>query len=275
MANILIIGAGWLGTPLADVLSEQGHKITITRRSQSRLDEMAKPDIHPALLDLADPNCQQQLSKLIKQYNIEHIVGSFPPGFRKGNGDEYAKQWHHIIEAAKEAPVKKVVMISSTTVYPNIAGEMREEDATLSLALHNTSFSANAQIMLQAEQHVVHSGLEFAILRCSGLIGPDRHPSRFVSRLKQVSRQAPANMLHQDDAVSATAFALNTIKNQTVNVTSPNTVSKADFYQAAIAKSEQVTPLPPVTDTPDKRIVANKLIELGYQFKYQSTLEAL
>ncbi|MFM2656973.1 NAD(P)H-binding protein [Vibrio owensii] len=275
MANTLIVGAGWLGTPLAQTLIDQGHQVTVTRRSQTRLDEFPLTSVRPALLDLNEPHSQQQLIKLIEQHRIERIVGAFPPGFRKGNGQEYAQQWQRLVSAAKQSSVNKLLMVSSTTVYPNLAVDMKEEDATLALAQTSEHFSDNARIMLQAEQYVIDSGIDYAIVRCSGLIGSDRHPSRFAMRLKQVSRKAPANMVHQNDAVAATAFALNQIDNEVVNATTPNTVSKAEFYQAAITQSDLDIALPPVTETADKRILADKLVALGYQFQFNSTLDAL
>ncbi|WP_434527442.1 NAD(P)H-binding protein [Vibrio sp. K4] len=275
MANTLIVGAGWLGTPLAQTLIDQGHQVTVTRRSQTRLDEFPLTSVQPALLDLSEPHSQQQLIELIEQHQIERIVGAFPPGFRKGNGQEYAQQWQRLVSAAKQSSVNKLLMVSSTTVYPNLAVDMKEEDATLALAQTSEHFSDNARIMLQAEQYVIDSGIDYAIVRCSGLIGSDRHPSRFAMRLKQVSRKAPANMVHQNDAVAATAFALNQIDNEVVNATTPNTVSKAEFYQAAITQSDLDIALPPVTETADKRILADKLVALGYQFQFNSTLDAL
>ncbi|WP_061008083.1 NAD(P)H-binding protein [Vibrio sp. CUB2] len=275
MANTLIVGAGWLGTPLAQTLIDQGHQVTVTRRSQTRLDEFPLTSVQPALLDLNEPHSQQQLIELIEQHQIERMVGAFPPGFRKGNGQEYAQQWQRLVSAAKQSSVNKLLMVSSTTVYPNLAVDMKEEDATLALAQTSEHFSDNARIMLQAEQYVIDSGIDYAIVRCSGLIGSDRHPSRFAMRLKQVSRKAPANMVHQNDAVAATAFALNQIDNEVVNATTPNTVSKAEFYQAAITQSDLDIALPPVTETADKRILADKLVALGYQFQFNSTLDAL
>ncbi|MCR9943294.1 NAD(P)H-binding protein [Vibrio owensii] len=275
MANTLIVGAGWLGTPLAQTLIDQGHQVTVTRRSQTRLDEFPLTSVQPALLDLNEPHSKQQLIELIEQHRIERIVGAFPPGFRKGNGQEYAQQWQRLVSAAKQSSVNKLLMVSSTTVYPNLAVDMKEEDATLALAQTSEHFSDNARIMLQAEQYVIDSGIDYAIVRCSGLIGSDRHPSRFAMRLKQVSRKAPANMVHQNDAVAATAFALNQIDNEVVNATTPNTVSKAEFYQAAITQSDLDIALPPVTETADKRILADKLVALGYQFQFNSTLDAL
>jgi len=275
MANTLIVGAGWLGTPLAQTLIDQGHQVTVTRRSQTRLDEFPLTSVQPALLDLNEPHSQQQLIELIEQHQIERIVGAFPPGFRKGNGQEYAQQWQRLVSAAKQSSVNKLLMVSSTTVYPNLAVDMKEEDATLALAQTSEHFSDNARIMLQAEQYVIDSGIDYAIVRCSGLIGSDRHPSRFAMRLKQVSRKAPANMVHQNDAVAATAFALSQIDNEVVNATTPNTVSKAEFYQAAMTQSDLDIALPPVTETADKRILADKLVALGYQFQFNSTLDAL
>lgn len=275
MANTLIVGAGWLGTPLAQTLIDQGHQVTVTRRSQTRLDEFPLTSVQPALLDLNEPHSQQQLIELIEQHQIERIVGAFPPGFRKGNGQEYAQQWQRLVSAAKQSSVNKLLMVSSTTVYPNLAVDMKEEDATLALAQTSEHFSDNARIMLHAEQYVIDSGIDYAIVRCSGLIGSDRHPSRFAMRLKQVSRKAPANMVHQNDAVAVTAFALNQIDNEVVNATTPNTVSKAEFYQAAITQSDLDIALPPVTETADKRILADKLVALGYQFQFNSTLDAL
>lgn len=275
MANTLIVGAGWLGTPLAQSLINEGHNVVVTRRSQERLEELPAELTHAELLDLNQANAEIKLPELILRHKIQRIVGAFPPGFRKGAGDEYAKQWASLVNVAKQHDIEKLVMISSTTVYPNLPSDMREESASLALAQNHPNFSENAQIMLKAEQSVIDSGISYAILRCSGLIGPDRHPARFAMRLKQVSRKAPANMLHQTDAVAAAKFALDNLDNQIVNVTTPNTVSKAEFYQAAIIKSGVDIALPPVTEDSDKRILADKLISLGYQFRFNSTLDTL
>lgn len=43
MKNILIIGAGWLGFPLAQTLTTLGHTVFITRRSQEALESLDFP----------------------------------------------------------------------------------------------------------------------------------------------------------------------------------------------------------------------------------------
>lgn len=272
MKRIAIIGAGWLGLPLAKQLDKLGHSVFASRTSDLGLSELKQNGIAGFVCNLNNP---QNLADTFAEYNIDTVVGSFPPGFRRGQGDEYITQWQALAEQANSAGVSKLVMISSTTVYPDRAQDMYEQDASLELATNNDEFSANAKKMLQAEQTVIDSGLNYVIVRCSGLIGPNRHPARFASKLKQVSRSAPANMLHLTDAIGAAIFAIEHLDHTTVNATTPSTVSKAEFYQAALNAANLDDALPPIVDIADKRIVSDKLMNAGYTFHYSHTLEAL
>lgn len=278
MASILIIGGGWLGKPLCQSLIEKGIGSIVTKTTELGLSECISQGIPCEQFQFnSDLPTQaiEELSNLLLNREISIIIGCFPPGFRKGNGDEYANYWHQLITAAKKANVDKVMMVSSTTVYPLKSGVMNEEDASSELVVNNDEFSSNAEIMLRAEQYVIDSGLDYTIVRCSGLIGPERHPSRFAGKLKQVSTLAPANMIHLRDAIGAVSFCIDNVSKEIVNATTPNTVSKAEFYQAALDSVESDSPLPPKVDTPDKLISPEKLLKLGYQFYFNSTLDAL
>lgn len=270
MSHIAIIGAGWLGTPLAKELSNH-HDVIATRTSEQGVRELAGLGIRGMVCKLGTP-CPELKATL---GHIDTLVGCFPPGFRQGKGDEYAREWHELVRMARESGVKKIVMVSSTSVYPNEARLMKEDDASLGLAVTHYSFSDKARVLLKAEQYVKDSGLDYAIVRCSGLFGPGRDPARFALRLSQVSRRAPANMLHLSDAVGAVAFAVEQISGEVVNATTPETVSKAEFYQAALDAAHSEVILKDIVDTEDKRICSDKLTHLGYPFYFTSTLEAL
>lgn len=272
MKHIAIIGAGWLGLPLAKHLQSQGYRVSASRTSQAGADSLSAHGLNGFVCDLNHP---VHLADTLTSLGCDTVVGSFPPGFRRGQGAEYAQQWQDLAAAAQTAQCRKIIMISSTTVYPNRPERMHEEQATLALAQCDDDFSDNAKVMLQAEQSVLDSGLDYTIIRCSGLIGPERHPSRFATRLKQVSTLAPANMLHLDDAVGATTFAIENLQREVVNATTPETVSKAQFYQAALDAVASTDPLPAVVDVADKHIVSDKLVKAGYRFHYSNTLEAL
>ena len=278
MASILVLGAGWVGAPLADHLARHGHNVVATKTSSQGVEELKQQQIRGLEFCFSEnADTVSQLYSLLLENNIEIVIGSFPPGFRKGSGKAYAQQWQQLVEASQKANIKKLIMVSSTTVYPEKPGTIDENDASLAVANTSStySFSDNAKIMLTAEQSVIDSGIDYTVLRFSGLIGPNRHPSRFASKLKQVSSQAPANMLHLDDAIRSVDFAITQLHNQVANVTTPNTVSKAEFYAAALKSANSKEPLPPVVDTPDKRVSSEKIISLGFSFKYNSTLDAL
>ncbi|WKY57140.1 NAD(P)H-binding protein [Vibrio sp. SNU_ST1] len=282
MASIFIVGAGWVGAPLSEHLEKHGNQVVVTKTTQAGADAIGNERIPCEVFSFDAKQPERsigQLYSLLLENNTEIVIGSFPPGFRKGAGVEYADYWQQLTSACQKANVKKLIMVSSTTVYPTKPGVLYEQDASLTLSTsadeQASAFSDNARVMLQAEQLVMDSGIDYTILRFSGLIGPSRHPSRFASKLKQVSSQAPANMLHLDDAIGAVDFAINQLHNEVVNVTTPNTVSKAEFYAAALKSANSSEPLPPIVDTPDKLISSKKILGLGYSFKFDSTLDAL
>lgn len=282
MASIFIVGAGWVGVPLSEHLVKHGNQVVVTKTTRAGADAIGNKRIPCEVFsfDSSEPeHTIGQLYSLLLENNAEIVIGSFPPGFRKGAGQEYAEYWQQLTNACQKANVKKLIMVSSTTVYPTKPGILYEQDASLAISTSSdeqaNSFSDNARVMLQAEQCIIDSGIDYTILRFSGLIGPSRHPSRFASKLKQVSTQAPANMLHLDDAIGAVNFAINQLHNEVVNVTTPNTVSKAEFYAAALKSANSSEPLPLVVDTPDKLISSKKILDLGYSFKFDSTLDAL
>ncbi len=276
--QILVVGAGWLGLPLAHALQSRGYKVIATRTSVEGVAEIAQAGLDSLCLDLNAIRSEEEelalTDQLIKN-QINVIIGCFPPGFRQGGGALYASQWAQLVQVAKRIGVEKIIMISSSSVYPERAEIMTEDMARLPIAKGREDFSAKSIIMLTAEEHVRNSTLDYVIVRCSGLFGPNRHPSRFASKLKTVSDQASANMLHLDDAVGAIIFCLEHVDASVVNATTPETCDKVTFYRAALRSVGLDTSLNLVNSEPDKTISSEKLQGLGYHFKYHHTLDAL
>ncbi|WNJ94949.1 NAD(P)H-binding protein [Vibrio ruber] len=270
--HITIIGAGWLGLPLSHHLSDSC-RVFASKTTPAGADALKLEGIRSFCFDFEQS--EHPLAETLTAQNAEIVIGCFPPGFRQNKQDEYAHYWRYLVEQCKIAQVKKLVMISTTGVYPSHPGIMTEQDASLMLAQANADFSESARILLTAEQHVIDSGLDYTILRFSGLIGPKRHPARFVPKLKQVSSLAPANMLHLDDAIGCIRYILEQELSGIFNVTTPQTVSKAEFYQAALDSVSSEADLPPVVAQEDKRVSSDKLCHCGYQFHYQNTLDTL
>lgn len=275
---IAIVGGGWLGQPLALSIQQQGvHPVYVTRTSEQGVKELQHEGLNGLLLKLPFTN-QDQTSQFVQsliEKNVSTIIGSFPPGFRKGQGQQYLLQWQSLIEVAKQANIDNVIMVSSTTVYPQVSGTVKEEDATLQLAANNALFSDNARTMLAAEQALIESTLGYMIVRCSGLFGPNRHPGRFVSKLKSISSAAPANMLHLHDAIGVIQFVLSRVTHQIINASSPALVYKSEFYQTALQQYDATLNMPEITTTADKQISSQKLQQSGYHFVYSNAIDGL
>ncbi|GLO61200.1 nucleoside-diphosphate sugar epimerase [Vibrio sp. MACH09] len=275
---IAIVGGGWLGQPLALSIQQQGvHPVYVTRTSEQGVKELQHAGLNGLLLKLPFTN-QDQTSQFVQsliEKNVSTIIGSFPPGFRKGQGQQYLLQWQALIEVAKQANIDNVIMVSSTTVYPQVSGTVKEEDATLQLAANNALFSDNARTMLAAEQALIESTLGYMIVRCSGLFGPNRHPGRFVSKLKSISSAAPANMLHLHDAIGVIQFVLSRVTHQIINASSPALVYKSEFYQTALQQYDATLNMPEITTTADKQISSQKLQQSGYHFVYSNAIDGL
>jgi len=272
MSIITIIGAGWLGRPLAVHLKEE-HTVFASKTHHKNSLLLIHDNIHAFVYDFNRND--YILSDILKKQKSNIVIGCFPPGFKKGNGQNYASFWKQLCEACIDANIKMLIMISSTAVYPNQAKDMNEECASLHLSMIDSTFSDKSKILLDAENYVIQSGLPYGILRMSGLIGPNRHPATFVKRIKQLSTQAPANILHQTDAINSIAFTIKNIKNDIINVTTPHTISKAEFYQYAVSLADTSTAFPKIIDEPDKRIIGEKLEKLGFQFTYKTPYAAV
>jgi nucleoside-diphosphate-sugar epimerase len=272
MSTITVIGAGWLGFPLAQQLAVD-HNVYASKTTHTGLSVFKPTTIHGFIVSPA--TIEYDLRSQLQEQQPNVVIGCFPPGLRKGLNDHYTHHWQRVVDACESANVEKLIMISTTGVYPDLANEMVETDATLSLAQTSTNFSPKNRILLEAEETVERSTLNTVIIRCGGLFGPHRHPSRFAAHLKQVSQSAPANMLHLRDAIDVITFSIAQINNEVINACSPLKPSKADFYQAALNQVGRSASLPPVVDVADKSICVDKLLRYGFEFNYPSPIDAL
>ncbi len=272
MSVITIIGAGWLGSPLAHCFS-QSHTVYASKTSAGGLAQFTNSAVNGFIVDLADPDSPLEKQLLIQQ--PETVIGCFPPGFRRGQSNDYIHYWQRLADACRSANVNKLIMISTTGVYPDRPQIMKEDEASLELTRNQSDFSEKSRILLEAEQAVIDSGLNYVIIRCGGLFGPNRNPARFAAKLSSVSHDAPANMIHLDDVIGIVTFAQHSLNHQVVNAVAPQRPSKADFYRAALEQTGRGNELPPIVDHTDKGISANKLIGLGYTFRFPSPIDAL
>jgi len=222
--SVSIIGCGWLGHALAKRLLIEEYRVCVTTQSEEKKKKLAKENIIGELLSLPviDPN-----AVALEAFNCQTLIISITPQIRQGRSD-YPEKVAQLIKMAESGKVKKVIMLSTTAIYNGLSG-LVNEDVTLDENANKVA------IIYAAEQAARKFSGKTVVLRLAGLVGPERHPGRFLQGKKVLSEpQAFINLIHQDDAVGV---LLEIIADHDVsgsyNVVSATEASKEHYYQAA------------------------------------------
>jgi len=254
--SITIIGCGWLGLPLGEELVNRGYKVWGSVRSKDTFEQLRQAGISPFSLDLKEStSIPNELSN-----STETLIISIPPLYR----DEPEK-FQQILNQVLSQFSNKVLVIftSSTGIYPKETGNFNE----------NFEFNSTQEssVLNTAEETIRNSKKEHAIFRFGGLIGPNRHPIRFLEGRKNVKNpRGPINFVHQGDCIRALVEAVtNEALRGTFNLVFPHHPERKNYYEAA-AKYYDLDPPTFKDETPRERIISSKKIiqECAFQFEY-------
>jgi len=222
--GVAIIGCGWLGYALAKQLRTNKHKVTVTTQSEEKKQKLLLENIDAELLSL--PVLQPEL-ELLSAFSQETLIISITPQIRQGRSD-YPEKIAQLVEMAESGDVKKIILLSTSAVYNGLTG-LVDEDSVLDVNAEKVS------ILTRAEHAARNFSGKTVVLRLAGLVGPERHPGRFMQGKKVLSEpQAFINLIHQDDAIGV---LMEIITEQditgTYNAVSATETCKEHYYQAA------------------------------------------
>lgn len=282
ITSVGIIGCGWLGCALAHQLKDKGVKVLATRSNADNVEQLLAQGINAGVLLLPDQQSELNGNPV---FNSQCIVIAITPQFKQGRAD-YGDKVEQLVIAAKANPnVKQVILLSSTAVYNGLSGDIAET-AILDLAADKVS------VLNQAEQAVlsfsdtpfeklqseVHEKASY-VLRLAGLVGPNRHPGKFLLNGRMLkSPETKVNLIHQQDVIGLIVSLLNEpIASGIFNGVSTTHVSKKEYYQTAAIALDIAPPsfeLEETRTTQAARIVNGDKVssELGYQFVYANLL---
>jgi nucleoside-diphosphate-sugar epimerase len=269
--SVGIIGCGWLGKALATSLIEQGASVLATSSQQCNVAHLLEQDIKAQQL-LLPSNVKQLIEHDV--FAQQCLIIAITPQFKKGRTD-YAKKIVELVDAAtKRGVVQHIILLSSTAVYQGLEG-LVDEKSTLNTIESNVV--EKAQILNTAENAVLNFHRQGSVLRLAGLVGPDRHPGKFLLAKRTLKNStAPVNLIHQQDAVGLIMALLTTTSPQGIfNGVSDTHVTKTLYYQSA-AKSLGLE-LPHFSDeyvSDSTRIVSGDKAkeQLDYSFIYPDLL---
>ncbi|WP_439836599.1 NAD-dependent epimerase/dehydratase family protein [Aeromonas enteropelogenes] len=225
-----ILGAGWLGLPLARALLAAGKQVTVTVSSAEKAARLQGEGIHahPLTISANMPAADKK-----EQWPIpsETLVICVPPS----KTNDYPAAVARACALAKASGTRRVLFVSATSVWG--AGQAEGEQPK--------PRHARGERMLAAEQAVQAAGFECVmIVRPSGLYGPDRHPGRFLAGKTLEGGAQAVNLVHLDDVVAACLLLLERGKDgDAYNLSAPVHPRREQFYPFAARQLGLPAPL--------------------------------
>ena len=189
-----IAGLGWLGLPLAQHLLALGYLIkgSVTSREKATTLQVKGFDVYP--LEISETGINGEPQAFLK--GIDYLIIMIPPGLRRNTGADYVLKMAHFLTEIKKSTVKKIVLVSSTSVYDDSQGNVTEKD------IPKPSAQAGKQLV-QVEQLFFNSeGIKTSIVRFGGLFGGSRQPVRYLAGRENLNDgNAPVNLIHREDCI--------------------------------------------------------------------------
>lgn len=265
---ISVLGCGWLGLPLAKYLKSSGYHIKGSTTKKEKLDELSLSGIDPYIVQLSHEVKGDKVSSFL---DSEILIINIPPGRKPEEANKYVDKMLALKKEIELSPIKKIIFISSTSVYEEVNSIVNEESLI--------SKSESAQRLYNAEQIFWNSPeLKTTIIRMSGLIGPKRHPGRFFAGKENIpDGLIPVNLIHLDDCISIiTKIIERNIWGEKFNAAAPSHPTKMEFYQKAtsLLSGQKAHFLEEKKEF--KIISSEKLVQrLNYEFKYADLLSWL
>ena len=246
--RISILGCGWLGKPLATSLMKKGFEIKGSTTTESKLQEFQKIGITSYLLSL-----EYLTHNILGFLNSEILIVALPSKNIEG--------FRNLISHIEKSPVKKVIFISSTSVYGNSNEMVTEEFETLPSAL------ATIEMLFKNS-----TNFETTIVRFAGLFGYNRKPGNFFKDGRKIPNpDGFVNMIHQDDCIQLIEKVIEkNAWNQIFNGCADTHPTRRDFYtKCSLDIGFEKPDFVEVAEIQQK-IISNKkskkILELNYQY---------
>ena len=248
--EISLLGCGWLGFPLAINLTRKGYNVKGSTTSESKLAKLKSNGIIPFCIHLS------QINKGMSDFLSSDILIVNIPS--KSIID--FKNLIHYLELSK---IKKVLFISSTSVYPNLNQIVTEETPT------KKSNLTEIEILFKS-----CPSFETTVIRFGGLFGYDRKPGNFIKEGKKIENpEGFVNFIHRDDCIKILEqIIFQNIWGETLNACTDSHPKRRVFYKRQMYKLGKKKPEFNENSSGSYKIINSDKLKtlLGFRFKYSN-----
>lgn len=245
--KISILGCGWLGLPLAIQLIKDGFDVNGSTTTPAKMEELQSSRINPYLIDL-----NKRDHPLTEFLNAEILVVAIT--------SKSIDDFKYLIEQIVASNCKKVIFISSTSVYPSNNGVVNEETPVKDVALAHIE-----QLFLSTPE------IKTTVIRFAGLCGYDRKPGNFFPEGRIIDHPGGfVNFIHRDDCIRIIQkiIAADTW-NQIFNGCTDTHPTRRQFYTAQMLKVGRKNPVFNEDASNEYKIVDNKKLKFMLHFTYK------
>src|SRR4051794_14879290 len=117
MRHTLLVGCGYLGSRVADLLRHAGDAVLATTRKPERADELRRAGYQPVLLDVLRPAPLPRVDAVVYAVGMDRSAGA-------SMRSVYVDGLANVLTALQGTP--RLVYVSSTSIYGPISGEVDE-----------------------------------------------------------------------------------------------------------------------------------------------------
>lgn len=257
MSSLGILGCGWLGIPLGKHLQTLNYNIKGSCRSEEGTSNLNNNGIKGYRVILGE-NQTTGIKLFIEK--LETLIVSVPPG-RKLKEGVYVRMIKTLLENIESTPLKRIIFLSSTSVYGSSEGVYNESSAV-------NPETPSAKALHSCEKLIINSSLPSIIVRLGGLIGEDRNPIFQLQGKTIGNPMGCINFIHQEDAVNGiTNLVLNSRLDGIFNLVSPHHPLRKEYYNHSALNFSLSTPKYTSDSAVVRIIKASKIIELT-SFRY-------
>jgi nucleoside-diphosphate-sugar epimerase len=268
MARILVVGTGDIGGNLAQKLAKEGHEVIGVRRS----DKPVAEGVQVISADVAD---RESLTDLPDHCDIVVYSVASPMFSKEGYHNYYVKGLKNVLKGIKGQTPKRIIFVSSSSVYHQMGGEWVDEQS------ETTPASFAGKEMLAAEEVLAKSDFPGTVVRFTGIYGPGRE--RMIQQARHGGYCDPepevwTNRIHRDDCLGVLELiiqkaladeALDDCYLATDN--QPSTLFDVlEWMKDRIGDVDPDKDVGEVSRRANRRCSNKRLLELGYTFKYSN-----
>lgn len=260
------MGCGWLGLPLAISLIADDYVVQGSTTSEEKCELLKKEGIAPFCITLSENTISGAIASFLK--NADVLIINVPPKLRGGGKENYVKKMQLVHQEVQKAAIRKIIFVSSTSVYGDIDGEVDENTPPQPV-------TESGKQLLEAELLFKNDpALQTTIVRFGGLIGPKRHPITMLSGRQNLSNgKAPINLIHLEDCIRILkAIIANSWWNELLNAVYPEHPDKQNYYSKEAQKRALQPPDYKHNNSKKGKLIHSKTLQNVKKFTFKTPI---